>query len=83
MFEKLDEEVRYRVLLKLFQEIEPTFFPLREHIQLIEKVLAGKRPNLSAMFPNGINVRKTYGHIIFTKKTVAQRWRGISRSSPG
>jgi tRNA(Ile)-lysidine synthase len=65
---KLNEEVRYRVLLRLFQEVEPSFFPLREHIQLIEKVLKGKRPNLSATFPRGTIVRKTYGHITFTKK---------------
>jgi tRNA(Ile)-lysidine synthase len=69
--QKLNEEVRYRVILKLFQEIEPTFFPLREHVQLIEKVLRGKRPNLSATFPRGTMVRKTYGHITFTKKLEA------------
>jgi tRNA(Ile)-lysidine synthase len=64
----LDEEVRYRVLLNLLQEVEPAFLPLREHIHLIEKVLEGKRPNLSATFPRGTIVRKTYGQITFTKK---------------
>ena len=73
---KLNEEVRYRVLLRLFQEVEPTFFPLREHIQLIEKVLKGKRPNLSATFPRGTIVRKTYGHITFTKEQEAPQVEG-------
>jgi tRNA(Ile)-lysidine synthase len=66
--QKLNEEVRYRVLLRTFQEVEPTFFPLREHIQLIEKVIRGKRPNLTASFPRGVIARKTYGHISFAKK---------------
>ena len=69
---ELDEEVRYRVFLKLLQRIEPPFLPHREHIRLIEKVLAGTRPNLSAMLPNGIKVKKTYDQIIFTKKATAQ-----------
>ncbi len=67
-FQGLNEEVKYRVLLRLLQEVEPEFFPLREHICLIEKILKGKRPNLSATFPRGIFVKKTYGRISFTKK---------------
>jgi tRNA(Ile)-lysidine synthase len=69
---ELDEEVRYRVLSNLLQRIEPPFLPHREHIRLIEKVLAGTRPNLSAMLPNGIKVKKTYDQIIFTKKATVQ-----------
>ena len=69
---ELDEELRYRVLLSLLQKIEPAFLPRREHIHLIDKILAGKRPNLAAMLPHGIKVRKTYEQIIFTKKPVTQ-----------
>jgi len=67
--QRLNEEVRYRVLLRIFQEVEPTFFPLREHIQLIEKILRGKRPNLTASFPRGAIARKTYRQISFTNKS--------------
>lgn len=74
--QRLNGEVRYRVLLRIFQEVEPTFFPLREHIQLIEKVLRGKRPNLSASFPRGTIARKTYGYITFTKKPEVQSVKG-------
>lgn len=69
--QKLNEEVRYRVLVRIFQEVEPRFFPLREHIRLIEKILKGKRPNLLAVFPYETVARKTYGHITFAKKVEA------------
>lgn len=67
---ELDEEVRYRVLSSLIREVDPVFLPTREHIRLIEKILNGKRPNLSAMFPRDARVKKTYGQLIFTKKSL-------------
>jgi tRNA(Ile)-lysidine synthase len=80
---ELDEEVRYRVVSNLLQKIEPPFLPHREHIRLIEKILVGKRPNLSAMLPNGIKVRKTYEQIIFTKRPVAQQVEGSFKVRTG
>ena len=47
---KLNEEVRYRVLLRLFQEVEPTFFPLREHPD-------GGAPGLSCGDPRRVRPR--------------------------
>lgn len=67
----LSEEVRYRVLSILLQELEPSFLPLREHIRLVEKVLAGSKPNLSAQLPRGVRVKKTYDQVTFTKKAEA------------
>ena len=81
--QRLDEEVRYRVLFSLFQELEPSFLPLREHVRLVGKVLKGERPNLSATFPKGIYVKKTYGKIAFTKKREVLPVEGHYRVSPG
>lgn len=79
----LDEEVRYRVLFSLFQELEPSFLPLREHVRLVGKILKGKGPNLLATFPKGIHVKKTYGKITFTKKREALPVEGHYRVSTG
>lgn len=73
----LDEEMRYRVLARLLQMVEPDFIPLREHIRLAEKVLCGARPNLSGSLPHGIRVKKVYDRLSFTKKTPPAPIRGV------
>lgn len=65
----LDEETRYRVLVRLLQMVEPGFIPLREHIRLVEKVLCGARPNLSGILPHRVRVKKVYERLFFTKKS--------------
>ena len=80
---ELDEEVRYRVISNLLQQIEPAFLPHREHIRLIEKIIAGKRPNMAAILPHGTKVKKTYGLITFTKKAEAIPVNGIFKIYSG
>jgi tRNA(Ile)-lysidine synthase len=64
----LDEEIRYRILARLLEMIEPGFIPLREHIRLVEKILFGSRPNLSGTLPHRVRVKKVYERLFFTKK---------------
>lgn len=61
-----DEETRFRALSLVLGELSPGFIALREHMGLIEKVLASSRPNSLAALPSGIAVRKEYGRIICT-----------------
>jgi tRNA(Ile)-lysidine synthase len=80
---RLDDEVRYRVLASILRERDPAFIPLREHIKLIEKILYGTRPNLSASFPRGNVAKKTYENLIFTKEISDQKVEGSFAVSPG
>ena len=80
---RLDEEVRHRVLARLLRERDPAFIPLRGHISLVEKILNGTRPNLSASFPRGNLVKKTYGWLVFTKKSPDLKVEGIFAIQPG
>ncbi len=65
---KLDEETRFRVISEIAASLAPVFVPLREHIRLIEKVVASEKPNLRLSLPSPLRMRKTYGKLIFTTK---------------
>lgn len=65
---KLDEEIRFRVISGIIASLSPAFVPLREHIRLIEKVIASDKPNLRLSLPSPLRLRKTYGELIFTTK---------------
>jgi tRNA(Ile)-lysidine synthase len=65
----LDEEIRFRVIARALSRMVPEFMPLREHMILIDKILSGSRPNLFAMLPHGLKVKKVYGDLILTTET--------------
>jgi tRNA(Ile)-lysidine synthase len=79
----LDEEVRRRVIANLLRERDPNFLPLREHFKLIEKILDGRRPNLSITFPRGNLVQRRYANLVFTKKSPAQKVEEVFAIHPG
>jgi tRNA(Ile)-lysidine synthase len=64
----MDEETRFRVLSDTLTSIEPRFIPLREHILLIEKIMRAKKPNLTAILPHNLRVKKVYTTMVFTQK---------------
>jgi len=64
----IDEETRFRAISEMLMTMEPRFIPLREHIKLIEKILVGRKPNLSIVLPHHIRVSKTYDTLRFTQK---------------
>lgn len=61
-----NEETRFRALSLVLGELAPGFIALREHIRLVEKVLASSRPSSLAILPVGITVRREYDRLIFT-----------------
>jgi len=63
---KLDAETRFRVIAHTLNRIKPGFIALREHYRLIDKILNGRRPNLSVMLPYNIKVLRVYKKLIFT-----------------
>jgi len=63
---ELDAETRFRVIAHILNGIKPGFIVLREHYHLIDKILNGKRPNLSVMLPYNIRVLRVYERLIFT-----------------
>lgn len=67
-FAKLDHEVRYRVMADIFARLAPSFVPLREHVQLIEKIIGSTRPNLRLDLPSGLKVNKAYGRLLFASR---------------
>jgi tRNA(Ile)-lysidine synthase len=79
----LDEETRFRVIASMFSKVAPQFIPLREHIQLTEKLLTGSRPNLAVVLPRGIKVRKAYKKLIVTTKPAIPVHKGIFPVSSG
>lgn len=64
----LDGETRFRVMAHTLGSIEPGFIPLREHMHLIDKVLAGQRPNLTVRLPHCLTIKKIYGRFTITKR---------------
>ncbi|MCK9228023.1 MAG: tRNA lysidine(34) synthetase TilS [Syntrophorhabdaceae bacterium] len=67
-FRALDEEVRYRVMADIFASLAPSFIPLREHMRLIEKMIASTRPNLRIDLPSGLKAKKIYCNLILTTR---------------
>jgi tRNA(Ile)-lysidine synthase len=61
-----NEETRFRVLSLVLSDLAPGFIALREHIRLIEKVLASSRPSSVAVLPSGLTVRREYDKVVFT-----------------
>ena len=85
----LDEETRFRVMTRLLGRMEPGFIPLREHMRQIDRVLTGRRPNLTATLPGGLKVRKSYERVFITRKSFAPAPRlifsvgeGVNRLDP-
>jgi len=66
---KIDDETKFRVISDTISLLEPSFIPLREHHRLINKILASTKPNLVVTLPHGIHVKKTYGRLLFTRKS--------------
>jgi tRNA(Ile)-lysidine synthase len=79
----LDEEIRFRTMAKALDRLAPGFMPLREHMILIDKVLAGRRPNLTAVLPRGLTIRKEYDDLIVTNKVPNLPRTGIFPVSEG
>lgn len=61
-----DEETRFRALSLILGQLAPGFIALREHIGLIEKVVASSSPSSFAVLPSGIIARREYEVLICT-----------------
>jgi tRNA(Ile)-lysidine synthase len=70
---KIDEETRFRVIVHVLLHMKPGFMPLRDHMQLINRMLASEKPNQALVMPEGIRVRKVYGNLVFTKRAAPAR----------
>jgi tRNA(Ile)-lysidine synthase len=79
----LDPETRFRVVSRIISAMAPGFIPLREHMRLVEKIVVGQKPNLAAVLPHGIKVRRVYKRLLFTTKPVVPPTEGIFPVSPG
>jgi len=64
----LDGETRFRVLSNILMTMKKGYIPVRQHIRLIEKILRGRKPNLSITLPHGIRVKKSYNRVRFTHR---------------
>jgi tRNA(Ile)-lysidine synthase len=64
----LHPETRYRVLAIMLERAESGFVPLRNHVRLIEQVLASARPNLEVALPARIIARKVYDTFMLTRE---------------
>lgn len=79
----LDDEVRYRVISRIINKIHPHVMPLREHVRLVGKIMAGRGPNLSLTLPVGITVRKSYKEMVFTGRQPKPPFEGHFRLQLG
>ncbi|MBP8625942.1 MAG: tRNA lysidine(34) synthetase TilS [Syntrophorhabdales bacterium] len=70
----LDTQTQFKVICGIISQLEMSFIPLRQHMQLIDKIIRSRRPNLSLNLPLGMRVRKVYDRLIFTKKTLPERF---------
>jgi len=64
----IDDETKFRVISDVVASLDPAFVPLREHFRQIKNILSAKQPNLVAMLPHEIKVKKVYDNLLFTKK---------------
>ncbi len=64
---ELDDETFFRVVSDIVADMAPVV-PLREHIELVRKVLSSRRPNLRLDLPGHVLARKTYDTLILTTK---------------
>ncbi len=64
----IDDETKFRVISDVIASLDPAFVPLREHLRQIKNILSAKKPNLIAVLPHEIKVKKVYDHLLFTKK---------------
>lgn len=64
----IDDETKFRVISDVIASLDPAFVPLREHFRQIKNILSAKKPNLVAILPHEIKVKKVYDHLLFTKE---------------
>lgn len=72
-FKALEGDVRYRVIALVLARLVPSLIPLREHVLLIDKALASRRPNVAITLPHGVRMKKVYDTIVFTASPAASR----------
>jgi len=72
-----DSETRYRVLSEIINSMEQGFIPLRQHMQLVDKIIHSRRPNLTLSLPGGLKIKKIYNKLVFTKKPPSMRFDGV------
>jgi tRNA(Ile)-lysidine synthase len=82
-FRALHPETRFRVVSRLLARLEPRFIALREHVKLVEKSLSSARPNNRVVLPHGIEVRRAYDSLVFTRRVPETEVRDIVEIGPG
>lgn len=78
-----NEEARFRALSLVLSDLAPGFIALREHMRLIEKVLASSRPSSFAVLPFRITARREYGRLLFTTASALPQISEIFTLKPG